>query len=146
MAKYVYNVRVEANEYEPLEELLDAAGYDSELLDTYEGDEDDGIDRGISAIKLYNQHDVKRLIESFVKTNYGDSEAENPSWNIDALAEYIANQGNVERRYEIIKHETKDYWYIWDNEADAQVCEPDGDPWHFDSLEEAEEWVEDMMS
>jgi len=51
MAKYIYNVRVEANEYAPLEELLDKAGYDSELLETYEGDEDDGIIRGLDNIQ-----------------------------------------------------------------------------------------------
>jgi len=53
MAKYVYNVRVEANEYEPLETLLDKAGYDSELLETYEGDEDDGILRGLNTMYVY---------------------------------------------------------------------------------------------
>lgn len=51
MAKYVYNIRVEANEYEPLENLLDKAGYDSELLETYEGDEDDEIVRGLDCIQ-----------------------------------------------------------------------------------------------
>ena len=53
MAKHVYNVRVEANEYEPLETLLDKAGYDSELLETYEGDEDDEILRGLGALTVY---------------------------------------------------------------------------------------------
>lgn len=53
MAKHVYNIRVEANEYEPLETLLDKAGYDSELLETYEGDEDDGILRGLSTMYVY---------------------------------------------------------------------------------------------
>ena len=43
MAKYIFNVRIEANEYPPIDDLLDKAGYDVELLETYEGDEDDGL-------------------------------------------------------------------------------------------------------
>lgn len=62
MAKYVYNIRVEANEYEPLENLLDKAGYDSELLETYEGDEDDEVARGIDQIKVYLVNETKQII------------------------------------------------------------------------------------
>lgn len=62
MAKYVYNIRVEANEYEPLENLLDKAGYDSELLETYEGDEDDEVARGIGQIKIYLVNETKQII------------------------------------------------------------------------------------
>lgn len=62
MAKYVYNIRVEANEYEPLENLLDKAGYDSELLETYEGDEDDEVARGINQIKVYLVNETKQII------------------------------------------------------------------------------------
>ena len=62
MAKYVYNIRVEANEYEPLENLLDKAGYDSELLETYEGDEDDEVARGIDQIKIYLVNETKQII------------------------------------------------------------------------------------
>ena len=62
MAKHVYNVRVEANEYEPLETLLDKAGYDSELLETYEGDEDDEVARGIDQIKIYLVNETKQII------------------------------------------------------------------------------------
>jgi hypothetical protein len=53
MAKHVYNIRVEANEYEPLEYLLDKAGYESDLLETYDGDGEDIFARGIDAIRVY---------------------------------------------------------------------------------------------
>lgn len=62
MAKNVYNIRVEANEYEPLENLLDKAGYDSELLETYEGDGDDNLARGIDQIKIYLVNETKQII------------------------------------------------------------------------------------
>lgn len=31
------------------------------------------------------------IIKQFVKENYGDNEADNPSWDIDALSLYIVN-------------------------------------------------------
>ncbi len=71
MAKYVYNVRVEANEYEPLETLLDKAGYDSELLETYEGDEDDEILRGLGALTVYmvrqTQNEPEAMLDDIYK-------------------------------------------------------------------------------
>ena len=44
-------------------------------------------------------------------------------------------------KYEITKHETRDYYYIWDNEANAQVCDPDGEPLRFDTEAEAIEYI-----
>lgn len=71
MAKHVYNVRVEANEYEPLETLLDKAGYDSELLETYEGDEDDEILRGLGALTVYmvrqTQNEPEAMLDDIYK-------------------------------------------------------------------------------
>ena len=62
MAKYIFNVRIEANEYAPIDDLLDKAGYDVELLETYEGDEDDEIARGIDQIQLYLVNETKHII------------------------------------------------------------------------------------
>lgn len=53
MAKSVFNIRVEADEYGPLEDLLDKAGYENELLEEYEGDGQDDIVRGTEAMTLY---------------------------------------------------------------------------------------------
>lgn len=53
MAKSVFNIRVEADEYGPLEDLLYKAGYENELLEEYEGDGQDDIVRGIKAIKVW---------------------------------------------------------------------------------------------
>lgn len=62
MAKYIFNVRIEANEYAPIDDLLDKAGYDVELLETYEGDEDDEIARGVDQIQLYLVNETKHII------------------------------------------------------------------------------------
>lgn len=35
---------------------------------------------------------MKELIHKWVKENYGQSEADNPSWDIDLLAEYIRKE------------------------------------------------------
>lgn len=108
-------------------------GYEVKLFDYYEGypGPDYAKDVGQFIIGLHNRH---------------IGEVQIATWTTDCDDFKIVVVIYEQPRYDIIKHETKDYWYIWDNEADAQVCEPDGDPWHFDSLEEAEEWVEDMMS
>jgi hypothetical protein len=47
-------------------------------------------------------------------------------------------------KYEIVKHETQDYYYLWDNEAGAQVCDPDGEPLRFETREQAAEYIEDL--
>lgn len=95
MAKSVFMVRVNANDYGKLEELLDAAGYDSDLMEEYEGDEeyDEDVVEGLEAIRENDAAKIKQLITNFVTKNYGQSEAENPSWDIDALAKYIVNKG-----------------------------------------------------
>lgn len=35
---------------------------------------------------------VQTAIKSFVRDNYGQSEVENPSWDIDALADYVVDK------------------------------------------------------
>lgn len=47
-------------------------------------------------------------------------------------------------QYEIIRHETKKYFYIWDNETGAQVCDLDGNPYRFATFGEAAEFIEDL--
>lgn len=69
MAKYIFNVRIEANEYPPIDDLLDKAGYDVELLETYEGDEDDEIARGIDQIQLYLVNETKCVIDDTEQRN-----------------------------------------------------------------------------
>lgn len=66
MAKYVYNVRVESNDYDSIEEVLEAAGYDAELLETYEGDEDDGIERGLKNIKDKQKDSTESQIQDLI--------------------------------------------------------------------------------
>lgn len=38
-----------------------------------------------------DEKELRKIIKNFVKENYGESEADNPSWNIQALAKYIIN-------------------------------------------------------
>lgn len=40
---------------------------------------------------------TKQLIKEFVCDNYGQSELENPSWNIEELANYIDNESKGNR-------------------------------------------------
>ena len=47
-------------------------------------------------------------------------------------------------KYEVVKHETKDYWYVWDLMKDEEICDEDGEPYRFDSLDEANEYVETL--
>lgn len=47
-------------------------------------------------------------------------------------------------QYEIIRHETKKYFYIWDNETGAQLCDLDGEPLRFETREQAAEYIEDL--
>lgn len=35
---------------------------------------------------------ARRAVREWVKANYGQSEAENPSWDIDALADYVVDK------------------------------------------------------
>lgn len=63
MAKSVFLVRIEANEYAPLAEMLEKAGYDSELVEEFEGDGDDGIVRGLDALKENETGDKTHVAE-----------------------------------------------------------------------------------
>ena len=47
-------------------------------------------------------------------------------------------------KYEVVKHETKDYYYVWDLEENREICDEDGNPYHFDSLDEANEYIENL--
>ena len=48
---------------------------------------------------------MKELIYKWVKENYGESEADNPSWNINLLAKEIENKAMI------LDHQTYDYVY-----------------------------------
>lgn len=48
-------------------------------------------------------------------------------------------------KYETVKHEIEDYWYVWDLEENKEVCDEDGNPYHFDSLEEAEAYIDNLQ-
>lgn len=47
-------------------------------------------------------------------------------------------------KYEAVKHETKDYWYVWNLMKNEEVCDEDGEPYHFDSLEETKQYIENL--
>lgn len=47
-------------------------------------------------------------------------------------------------KYEIVKHETKDYYYIWDLMKNEEICDEVGEPYHFDSEDEANEFIENL--
>lgn len=48
-------------------------------------------------------------------------------------------------KYETVKHETKDYWYVWNLEENREICDEDGNPYHFDSLDEANAYIENLQ-
>lgn len=47
-------------------------------------------------------------------------------------------------KYEIMKHEIKDYYYVWDLIKNEQVCDEDGNPYRFGTLKEAEQFVNEL--
>ena len=47
-------------------------------------------------------------------------------------------------KYEIVKHETKDYYYIWDLMKNEEICDEVGEPYRFDSEDEANEFIENL--
>lgn len=42
---------------------------------------------------------TKEKIEDWVRENFGDSEVEDPSWNIDLLAEYLDSEKDSDLKY-----------------------------------------------
>lgn len=65
---------------------------------------------------------TKQLIEDWVLDNFGESELDDPSWNIDLLAEYIDSKGEIESDYELLPQlqdfrkkveKLRDFW-DWD--------------------------------
>lgn len=51
---------------------------------------------------------------------------------------------DMDAYYEVVKHETKDYWYVWNLMKNEEVCDEDGEPYHFDSLEEAKQYIKNL--
>lgn len=61
-----------------------------------------------------------KLIKQFVKENYGESEADNPSWDIISLAEYLTEK-QMESNMIIIT-----YWHDEDDETISSItCNTD---------------------
>lgn len=53
------------------------------------------------------------------------------------------------KRYEILRQDPDKnprLWYIWDNEKNEQVCESDGAPVRFDTLEDAQAYVAEVFN
>ena len=47
-------------------------------------------------------------------------------------------------KYETVKHEDKKYYYVWDLEENREICDEDGNPYHFDTLDEANAYIETL--
>lgn len=56
---------------------------------------------------------VKKLIREFVLENYGESELENPSWDINALARHVGGQIIPTRTTFIIDDVNSDEEYLY---------------------------------
>lgn len=48
-------------------------------------------------------------------------------------------------KYETVRHETKKYYYVWNLDTNEEVCDEDGNPYHFDTLDEANEYIENLQ-
>lgn len=44
--------------------------------------------------------------------------------------------------YDIVKHETKNYYYIWDLYTNEEVSNEDGEPYHFATVQEAQDFID----
>lgn len=47
-------------------------------------------------------------------------------------------------KYKIVKHEIKDYYYVWNLTKNKQVCDEDGNPCRFGTMKEAEQFVNEL--
>ena len=63
--------------------------------------------------------EIKKLISKWVSDNFGKSELEDPSWNIDHLAEYLSKNLKIEE-LEIYKETLKK---IWDSSCSINTLE-----------------------
>lgn len=48
------------------------------------------------------------------------------------------------KNIEILRHESKKYFYLWNTDTGEQVCDPDGNPYRFRTYTEAAEFVEKL--
>lgn len=48
---------------------------------------------------MLNKYDFEYFIRDWVRDNFGDSEAEQPSWSIELLAEYLADKLKAKQEY-----------------------------------------------
>lgn len=47
-------------------------------------------------------------------------------------------------KYEPVKHETENYYYVWNFDSEEKVCNEDGNPYHFDTIAEAQAYIETL--
>ena len=47
-------------------------------------------------------------------------------------------------KYEIVRHESKTYFYIIDLTKNEQLCDEDGNPYRFHTYREAEDFISDL--
>lgn len=52
-----------------------------------------------------NYEQIKDIIYKYVSDNFGENEAEDPSWSIDALAQHLADELSKDT-YTLVKHTT----------------------------------------
>lgn len=45
------------------------------------------------------------------------------------------------KNIEILRHESKKYFYLWNNETNEQVCDLDGNPYRFKTREQAQDFI-----
>lgn len=48
-------------------------------------------------------------------------------------------------KYEAVKHEIQKYYYVWNLEENREICDEDGNPYHFDTLDEANAYIENLQ-
>lgn len=51
------------------------------------------------------------------------------------------DEGEAFKEYEIVKHETEDYYYVWNLTDNEEECDENGEPYRFDTIGEAEEYI-----
>ena len=47
-------------------------------------------------------------------------------------------------KYEPVRHETQKYYYVCNLDTNEEVCDEDGNPYHFDTLDEANAYIETL--
>ena len=69
---------------------------------------------------------IKKIIKNWVKTNYGESELREPSWNINYLSTHIKDNLNVSKKFRdvirtVIKTYMSDIEYYINNDISFSI-------------------------